>query len=346
MRQPGRERCWNCTSISPPGYKTLSCPFSKFPRWSVSGLRSDTTMCLRRVWAKASRPLGWRALAIWTTSWVWKGRFKINEKEKPVVLARGTQTPLHSSPPSAPRPAPRGRGGRLLALDLVFGYFSKYPVRLQMSTSLFHISERQDLCSPGSQLVPQRRGHPACGRCLQWDLELLWVLSVLSLHWGDSQKTPPPQLWRPPSLPGPRGHRGLLESGVWGSSSPSRCCRAGSLVAALSISVSSEEAGPTASVPIVLLGGSVEKPPLPGGRTCCAVNHDPCLCAHTVLFFVPGAVCVFLTVLPVDTAHLNCACEGLVAQSMPCSKPTTSEFTSLLTGDRERGSYRIFTELL
>lgn len=39
------------------GYKILSGSISKFLQWSIFGMRSNTTMCFRRVWRKESRPL-------------------------------------------------------------------------------------------------------------------------------------------------------------------------------------------------------------------------------------------------------------------------------------------------
>lgn len=39
------------------GYKLLSGSISKFPQWSIFGIRSNTTIYFRRVWEKESRPL-------------------------------------------------------------------------------------------------------------------------------------------------------------------------------------------------------------------------------------------------------------------------------------------------
>jgi hypothetical protein len=40
------------------------------------------------------------------------------------------------------------------------------------------------------------------------------------------------------------------------------------------------------------------------------------LYVHTLHFFVPGTICIFLTGLPVDMGHLNYACVGIMAQFM------------------------------
>lgn len=74
----------------------------------------------------------------------------------------------------------------------------------------------------------------------------------------------------------------------------------------------------------------------------CSKPMNHCVCVHRMCFFVPGTICIFLTVLPVDTAHLNCTCVGITAQFMSCSNLPHRG----LPASQKRQGKRRFTEFL
>ena len=123
----GRQHCWNYIfPLFPSGYKIRSGSISKFPQWSVLALDQTPQYVLEG--CEKRKADCWN-LRVWTMRWVCRGWFKINEKEKPVAFGR-RHMKYHFGvlPPLCPHPAPLGKGRGLLALDSLFGCFSKYSI--------------------------------------------------------------------------------------------------------------------------------------------------------------------------------------------------------------------------
>lgn len=146
----GSQHCWNYIfPLFLSGYKILSGSDSKFPQWSVFGIRSNTTICLRRVWEKESRLLELKGFGNLNYE-VSLERMIWNKWERKACGFGKRHMKYHcrALPPLRPSPSPLGRGGCLLALDSVSGCFSKYPIHLQTSTSFFRTPKGQDISEP------------------------------------------------------------------------------------------------------------------------------------------------------------------------------------------------------